>query len=294
MYDFLSIVWNANPIIFSAGPVSLRWYSLLFVSGFLIGYYIMKGLCRREKVDENMMDPFLYTMLIATIIGARLGHCFFYQPDYYLGSWQGFWEIFMPWKGGLSSHGGAIGLLFACWWFSRHYGKKYNIDFLWIMDRLCLVVCFAGTCIRIGNLFNSEIYGNPTDLPWGFIFQRNGETVPKHPTQLYEASAYFLLGLVMLWIYNHRLDKVYRGFLFGFFLIGCFGFRILVEFIKEPQVEFEKTMLFDMGQWLSLPFVLAGIIILIVSFRKKIPARAIIPQAVKKPPTHYAKPINMA
>ena len=294
MSAFLSIVWNVDPIMFSLGPVSLRWYSVLFVSGFIIGYYIMKGLCRREKVDENMMDPFLYTMLIATIIGARLGHCLFYQPDYYLGSWQGFWEMFMPWKGGLASHGGAIGLLLACWWFSKHYGKKYHIDFLWIMDRLCLVVCFAGACIRLGNLFNSEIYGNPTDLPWGIIFQRNGETVPKHPTQLYEASAYLLLGFFMLWIYNHKLDKVYRGSLFGIFLIGCFGFRILVEFIKEPQVEFERAMTLDMGQWLSIPFVLAGIVILIMSFKKKVPAKAIIPQRPKKEPTHYAKPLGTA
>ena len=132
----------------------------------------------REKVDLRLMDPLLFTLIIATIVGARLGHCLFYQPDYYLGSWKGFWEIFMPWKGGLASHGGAIALLLAMWWYARHYGRKNGFDFLWIPDRLCIAVAFAGCMIRLGNLFNSEIYGDVTSLPWGFIFERNGETEP--------------------------------------------------------------------------------------------------------------------
>lgn len=219
-----------------------------------------------------MLDPLLYTLLIATIVGARLGHCIFYQPDYYFASWSGFFEIFMPWKGGLASHGGAIALLLSIWWFASKYGKKYNFDFLWVMDRLCIVVAFAGCMIRLGNLCNSEIYGDVTSLPWGFVFDLRGETEPKHPTQLYEAFSYLILGFILLGTYKKRLDKVYRGFFFGAFLVGCFGMRFLIEFIKEPQVGFEQTMTLNMGQLLSLPFIVAGIALLAYSYIRKRPA----------------------
>ncbi len=274
--NLLSIHWDFDPIFFHIGPVQVRWYGLLFVSGFVIGWYLFKWFFTREKVDRNLMDTLLFTLLIATVVGARLGHCIFYQPDYYFGSWEGFLEIFTPWKGGLASHGGAIALLLAMWWFSRKYGPKNGFDFLWIMDRLCIAVAFAGCMIRLGNLANSEIYGNVTTLPWGFIFDRNGETEPRHPTQFYEAFSYLLLGLVLVWIYKHRLDKVHRGFFFGLFLLGCFGARFLIEFVKEPQVEFERAMTLDMGQLLSVPFILAGIGLLVYAGTKKKPA-AVIP-----------------
>ena len=274
--NLLSIHWDFDPIFFHIGPVQVRWYGLLFVSGFVIGWYLFKWFFAREKVDRNLMDTLLFTLLIATVVGARLGHCIFYQPDYYFGSWEGFLEIFTPWKGGLASHGGAIALLLAMWWFSRKYGPKSGFDFLWIMDRLCIAVAFAGCMIRLGNLANSEIYGNVTTLPWGFIFDRNGETEPRHPTQLYEAFSYLLLGLVLVWIYKHKLDKVHRGFFFGLFLLGCFGARFLIEFVKEPQVEFERAMTLDMGQLLSVPFILAGIGLLVYAGTKKKPA-AVIP-----------------
>ena len=280
--NLLSIHWNFDPIFFSIGPVSVRWYGLLFVSGFIIGWYLFKWFFTREKIDRNLMDTLLYTLLIATVVGARLGHCIFYQPDYFFGSWEGFWEIFMPWKGGLASHGGAIALLLAMWWFSRKYGPKNGFDFLWIMDRLCIAVAFAGCMIRLGNLANSEIYGDVTSLPWGFIFDRNGETEPRHPTQLYEAFSYLLLGLALVWIYKHKLDKVHRGFFFGLFLLGCFGARFLIEFVKEPQVDFERTMALDMGQLLSIPFILAGICLLVYAGTKKRPAAAVQAQPVKK------------
>ena len=292
MNNLLSVHWHVDPILFHIGSLEIRWYGLLFVSGFVIGWYLFKWFFTREKVNTKLMDPLLYTLLIATIVGARLGHCIFYQPDYYFGSWQGFWEIFMPWKGGLASHGGAIALLLAMWWFARHYGKKNDFDFLWIMDRLCIAVAFAGCMIRLGNLFNSEIYGDVTTLPWGFIFDLRGETEPKHPTQLYEAFSYLLLGLIMVWIYKNKLDKVYRGFFFGFFLLGCFGSRFLIEFIKEPQVEFEKTMLLDMGQLLSIPFIIAGIALLVWSYKAKKPAAVVHPQPVKKEPVHVAHGLN--
>ena len=227
-------------------------------------------------------------------MGARLGHCLFYQPDYYLGSWQGFWEIFMPWKGGLASHGGTIALLLGMWWFARHYGRKNDFDFVWLLDHLAIAVAFAGAFIRFGNLFNSEIYGNVTDLPWGFIFELRGETEPKHPTQLYEGFTYLLLGFALIGLYWKKLDKMYRGEFIGLFLLVCFGSRFLIEFIKEPQVEFEKAMTLNMGQLLSIPFILLGIFFLVWAFQKKIPARAVHPEAVKtkKEATHYAKSLS--
>lgn len=288
MTDILAIHWNVNPEILHFGAIGLRWYSLLFISGFILGWYIFRGFFRREGVPEKLLDPLLYTLLIATIVGARLGHCLFYQPDYYLTSWKGFLEIFQPWKGGLASHGGAIALLLGMWWFSAKYGKPHNFDFLWIMDHLCITVAFAGCFIRLGNLFNSEIYGHVTNLPWGIVFDLRGETEPKHPTQLYEALSYLILGLVMIGLYRNRLERLHRGFFFGLFLVGCFGMRFIIEFVKEPQVEFENTMALDMGQWLSIPFIIAGIALLIYARTKKTPARIIHPEPVKKQPTHYA------
>ena len=289
MFETLAIHWNMNPEIFSLGPLSVRWYGLLFISGFVLGWYIFRGFFRKEGVPETLLDPLLYTLLIGTIVGARLGHCLFYQPDYYLGSWQGFWEIFMPWKGGLASHGGTIALVLAMWWFARHYGRKYDFDFLWILDRLCITVCFAGAFIRLGNLCNSEIYGDVTNLPWGFIFELRGETLPKHPTQLYEALSYAVLGVVLLLLYRYKAQKMYRGTFIGVFFIVLFGMRFLIEFIKEPQVGFEENMVLNMGQLLSIPFILIGVGMLIYAFIKKAPALIVHPEKPKAKPTHYAK-----
>ena len=290
----LVVHWHVDPAILHIGGFELRWYSILFVSGFILGWFIFSWFCNREKLDKKILDPLLYTLLICTIVGARLGHCLFYQPDYYLGSWQGFWEIFMPWKGGLASHGGTIALILGMWWFARHYGRKNDFDFVWLLDHLAIAVAFAGAFIRFGNLFNSEIYGNVTDLPWGFIFELRGETEPKHPTQLYEGFTYLLLGFALVALYKWRLDKMYRGEFIGIFLLVCFGSRFLIEFIKEPQVEFEKAMTLNMGQLLSIPFILLGIFFLVWAAYKKIPARAVHPEPVKakKEATHYAKPLS--
>ena len=291
MFETLAINWSVNPEIFSLGPLSVRWYGLLFISGFILGWYIFKWFFNREDIPETLLDPLLYTLLAGTIIGARLGHCLFYQPDYYLGSWQGFWEIFMPWKGGLASHGGTIALIFAMIWFARKYGRRHDFDFVWILDHLAIAVCFAATFIRLGNLFNSEIYGDVTNLPWGFVFELRGETLPKHPTQLYEALSYFLLGIALFSIYKFKADKVYRGFFIGTFFIGCFGMRFLIEFITEPQVMFEQNMVLNMGQLLSIPFILMGIGLLVYSYTKKQPVFAQHPVKQKQQPTHYAKGI---
>ena len=292
MFEMLAIHWNVDPEIIGFGAFSLRWYSVLFISGFILGWYIFKWFFTREGVSVKLLDPLLYTLLIGTIVGARLGHCLFYQPDYYLGSWDGFWEIFMPWKGGLASHGGTIALFIAMYWFARHYGRKNNFDFVWILDHLAIAVCFAATFIRLGNLFNSEIYGDVTSVPWGFIFALRGETEPKHPTQLYEALSYFLLGVFQILMYKFNLKKLYRGFFIGTFFIGCFGMRFLIEFIKEPQVGFEQGMALNMGQLLSIPFVLLGIGFLVYSYVKKVPAAVVLPEKVKSQPTSYARAVK--
>ena len=273
--ELLAVNWNVDPAILHIGGFELRWYSLLFVSGLILGWFIMQRFFRREKISEALLDPMLYMLLICTIVGARLGHVIFYQPDYYFGSWKGFLEIFMPWKGGLASHGGTIALLIGIWWYAKKYGPKNHFDFVWVLDHLVIPVAFAACFIRLGNLFNSEIYGGPTDLPWGFVFQRNGETVPCHPTQLYEAGTYLLLGLCLMWLYWNKLEKMYRGMFVGIFLIVCFGSRFLIEFVKNDQVDFEADMLLNMGQILSIPFILLGIGFLVYAFVKRLPAQAV-------------------
>jgi len=274
MFDYLFINWQADPVIFRIGSLALRWYSILFVSGFIVGWYIFRRFFRREGISENLLDSLLYTLLIGTIIGSRLGHCIFYDPGYYFGSWNGFLEIFMPWKGGLASHGGAIALLLAMLWYSNKYGRKNGFDYLWIMDHLCIAVALEAFFIRCGNLFNSEIYGLQTNLPWGMVYVLRGETVPKHPTQMYEAITYLVLFIVMMKLYNRKLDKMYRGTFFGMFLVGCFAPRFFIEFTKETLVPWPEFSSLTMGQYLSIPFVVAGVCVLVYSFKKKVPAQA--------------------
>ncbi|MDD2289697.1 MAG: prolipoprotein diacylglyceryl transferase [Bacteroidales bacterium] len=286
--NLLAIYWDVDPVIFSIWKIDIRYYSLFFIIAFAIGYYIFKGFFKREGVPLKLLDPLLYTLIIGTLVGARLGHCLFYQPDYYLANPI---EILYVWEGGLASHGGAIALLLAMWWFARHYGRKYHFSFLWIMDRLGIATALAGFFIRMGNLMNSEIYGNETTLPWGFVFLRNGELVPKHPTQLYEALAYLGLFVLLLFLYRKRLPRLKEGTLFGLFLLILFSARFFIEYIKEPQVAFEETMALNMGQLLSIPFIFAGAILLLYSIMKGKPAMRIDPaekfqekKQEKKPP----------
>ena len=304
MFEFLTIHWDANPLLLE-WPFAIRWYSLLFISGFILGWFIFKWFLKREGISEKLLDPLLYTLLLGTIIGARLGHCLFYEPGYYLTS-EHFIEIFMPWRGGLASHGGTLFLFFAMWWFARHYGPKHDFDFLWLLDRLAIAVPFAAMFIRLGNLFNSEIFGGPTSLPWGFVFPAGegeikagledpanpGYTVPCHPTQLYEALSYALLGVVLVLLYKNRVKGLYRGSYMGIFFTVLFGMRFLIEFVKNDQVAFESGMTLNMGQWLSVPFILFGIGLIVYSYIKKIPVEAQHPQKPKAQPTHYAKSLN--
>lgn len=281
MNRLLAITWDMSPELFSIGPIHIRYYSILFVSGFIIGFYIFVWFFKREKLPLDILDVLLYTLLGSAVVGARLGHCLFYEPEYYLANPI---EIIKIWHGGLASHGGAVALLIAMWWYANKYGKKYRFDFWWLMDRVGIATALACCLIRLGNLMNSEIYGNPTDLPWGFIFILRGETVPKHPTQLYEALAYLLLFAILMIIYYKFLPKLKRGTMFGIFLIGMFSARFFIEFVKEPQVAFEQGMSLNMGQLLSLPFILAGILLIIYSVWKGKTAM-IEPEVVVPKPT---------
>ena len=264
MIDLL-IHWNVSPEAFSLGPLTVRWYGILYGCAFIVSYYTFKELLKFDKVPEDFADRALIYMILGTVIGARIGDCFFYHPQYYL---QNPLEIFAIWNGGLSSHGGACGILTALYLF----GRKTNKPYIWVLDRVVIVIGVAGFFIRMGNLMNSEIYGHVTALPWGFVFERNRETLPKHPTQIYEALYYAMTYLVLRFVYR-KCDNRPRPFLiFGLFLIMVFGFRFCIEFIKNPQEVFEENMMFNMGQWLSVPFIILGVIMLIITSKQKQPS----------------------
>ncbi len=258
------IPWDVNPEIFRIGSFAVRWYGLLFALGFVFGYYILQRMFKNEGMGDAVLDRLTVYVAIGTILGARLGHCFFYEPQYYLSHP---FEIIKVWHGGLASHGAAIGILLALWLFVRKEKKPY----MWVIDRVVIVVALAGALIRLGNLMNSEIYGVETALPWGFVFLRNGENAPKHPTQIYEALAYLATFLLLFRIYWKNKGRQRPGLLFGLFLICVFFFRFLVEYLKEDQVAFEAGMKLNMGQWLSIPFVLAGIGLLVWAYTRKQP-----------------------
>ena len=269
----LEIVWNVRPEIFILpqdipviGGFSVRWYGLLFALGFVFGYLIMQKMFEREKIPIKVLDSLATYMVVSTIVGARLGHCLFYEPDYYLAHP---FEILKIWEGGLASHGAAVGILIGLYFFSKQYHKTY----FWVLDRIVIVTALAGFLIRMGNLMNSEIYGDVTTLPWGFVFVRDyglNATIAHHPTQIYEALSYLVL-FVFLYRYYYKHDgKPVDGRIFAYFLIVLFSVRFLIEFIKLPQVQFESDMMLNMGQWLSIPFVLGGIAILYFSKSKAI------------------------
>src|SRR6056297_2653198 len=265
------ITWDMDPEIFSVGGLSIRWYGLMFAMAFLSGYLVFTRALKIKRLDEEMLDQLLIYVAIGTIAGARLGHCLFYEPSYYLSNPI---EILKIWKGGLASHGAAIGIVLAIWLYIR----KHKLSFLWLMDRLVIVVPLAGAFIRTGNLFNSEIYGRATDVPWAFIFVRDRvidpvtgsllPNVPSHPTQIYEALSYLLIFAVLFILYKKKKDEIRDGYIFGLFLILLFSARFFIEFIKNEQVSFEIGMLFNMGQLLSLPFILIGIGLIVYTKRK--------------------------
>lgn len=259
----LDITWTADPVIFSIGPKEIRWYTLMFLIGFAVGYKIVERMFRREGVDKKWLDPLLYYTLAGTLIGARLGHCLFYNPSYYFSHPV---EILKVWEGGLASHGGVLGIIIAIYFFSRNVSHR---SMLWTFDKLVVPTGLVAALIRIGNLMNHEIYGHPTDLPWGFRFVdnlyawRHGAapifTPPSHPTQLYEAACYLLTFVLCMWLYFKRDAWKRQGLIFGIFMICIFTARFFVEFLKNYQEDFEASLPLDMGQLLSIPFILVGI-----------------------------------
>jgi len=261
--DILSFIhWNVSPEIFSLGPIHVRWYGLMFAVGFLFGYHHGEKMFKHENIDLKWLESLFIYLIVATILGARLGHVFFYGWDYYSKHPI---EILFVWQGGLASHGGVLGIIIAMIIWSRKVSKR---SILWVLDRVVVPSILVGALIRFGNLMNSEIYGNPTTLPWGFIFERNHETVAKHPTQIYEALSYLVTFGVLLYMYWKTKAKDYQGLLVGVFFIMVFTARFFIEFIKEVQEPFEKGMSLVMGQWLSIPFVLTGITLVILAIKR--------------------------
>ena len=254
------ITWDVGPELLNIGPLSVRWYGLLFAMAFIVGFQIMQWMYKRENKPVSDVEQLAIYMILGTVIGARLGHCLFYNPEYYLANPL---EILMVWKGGLASHGASIGILISLY----IYTKKKKVSFLWQMDRVVVATALGGSFIRLGNLFNSEIIGKATDVPWAFIFTKV-DNVPRHPTQLYESIGYLIIFLILFFIYKNKYKQLNDGFIFGLFLILLFTFRIIVEFFKENQTGFEQGMVFNMGQLLSVPFVILGVILIVRSLKK--------------------------
>jgi phosphatidylglycerol---prolipoprotein diacylglyceryl transferase len=273
------IEWNVKPQIVDLGFIELRWYSLLFLLGFVASYYILTKVFKKEGIPIELLDKLTIYMVVCTIIGARVGHCLFYEPEIYFRHPL---KIILPFEGtigkdfhftgyqGLASHGGTLGIIIGMYFYARNVKKPY----LWVLDRLGIVGALAGFFIRMGNLFNSEIYGHPTSMPWGFKFMREAlygtpvdQIVPKHPTQIYEALCYLIIFGILITIYYKKYPKINQGFLIGLFLILLFSVRFFIEFFKENQVDFEKTLPINMGQILSIPFILAGIYLVYRSFK---------------------------
>jgi len=254
------IIWQVSPEMFSLGPVTLRWYGFLFALGFLIGMLVMRWVFKVEGRARHDVDRLFQYVVIGALVGARLGHCLFYDPVYYLTHPI---DILKIWEGGLASHGNGIGLFVALYLYARNTpGQTY----LWILDRLSIATALAGTFIRLGNLFNSEILGKPADLPWAFIFARINP-VPRHPVQLYEAIAYAFIFFLLLMLYRRQRKAIPPGQLLGVFLTTTFGIRFVIEFLKIRQAAFGQDFFLNMGQLLSIPFMLLGGWMLLRSYR---------------------------
>ena len=275
------IKWEPSETIFKIGDFGIHYYSLMFVLAFTIGYYLMKRMFNKEKISEEFIEPLLVYVVFSTLIGARLGEVFFYNWDYYSNHLI---EILLPIREkenggflfgllnnyefigfrGLASHGASIGIILGLYIYQRKYNYK---PLLWLLDRLSIPVSLGAFFVRIGNFFNSEIVGKYTGNNFGVIFINRGETLPRHPTQLYESFGYLILFLILNYLYKNRENN--NGYLFGIFLSTMFTIRFIVEFLKESQGGFEsKLTLFSTGQWLSIPMILSGLFIIIYSFKK--------------------------
>lgn len=250
--NLLAITWDVTPEIID-GWRSPNWYGLLFAAGFFVGYAIVKRMFKSEGIPEKWLDKLLLYVMIATIIGARLGHVFFYDWGYYSQNPE---KIIAVWEGGLASHGGAVGIIIALWFYSKKVSHK---SILWILDRVVVPIAFAGCFIRLGNLMNSEIIGIPTGTDYGFIFTRLGEDFPRHPAQLYESVSYLLIFILLFYMFWKTEAKKRSGLLFGVFLTAIFTARFIIEFIKEGQADRDAELFLNTGQLLSIPLVIVGL-----------------------------------
>ena len=244
------MTWNVSPIIFKVGPLTVRWYGLFFAAAFYSGYRVVCRLYKNEGYPEDDVSSLLYHTFWGTVIGARLGQCLFYEPAYYLSHP---WEILQVWKGGLASHGAAVGILIA---FSLYTRKYPQYSYSWVFDRLVIGIAVAGGFIRLGNLMNSEILGKPADVPWAVVFSRV-DPVPRHPAMIYESLIYFASFFILYRYYMRFGAKLRRGSTAGLFLLLIFGSRFLVEFLKEEQAAYHGLPL-NVGQFLSIPFMVVG------------------------------------
>ncbi len=271
----LSVNWNIDPEIFHIGSISVRYYGLLWATSFIFSYYILKKIFIKEGLTVEILDKLSTYVFIGTIVGARLGHILFYGPYFdevnaygqiiSTGYFSHPIEILKIMNGGLASHGAGIGIMIALWYFTR----KYDRTFLWLADRIAIAVALSGFLIRMGNLLNSEIYGVRTDLPWGFVFQRMGETFAKHPTQIYEGGIALIVFVALMYMYFKTKLFEKSGLAFGIFMSVIFLDRFFIEFIKEKQVDFEANMFLNMGQILSIPLVLIGVFFIARALKTK-------------------------
>ena len=264
--NLLFITWNPDETAFSIGGFSFRWYSLCWLTGLILAYFVVKKLYKEAKIKDELFDPLFIYCFLGILVGARLGHCLFYEPDYFLSSFEHIIEMLLPihkmadgsWKftgyEGLASHGGTLGLMLAL----IIYCKRTKISLWRVLDFIAIATPITACFIRLGNLMNSEIIGKATDVPWAFIFQKVDD-MPRHPGQLYEAIAYFIFFFIGWWFYRHKPEKVGTGFFFGLCLTLIFTFRFFIEFTKENQVDFENSLPLDMGQLLSIPFIIIGV-----------------------------------
>ena len=272
----LSLYFLLGLILFLFRGREIRYYSIMWVIGLAAAYFIVKKVYKDRGIKQEVFEPLFIYCFLGILIGARLGHCIFYEPENYLTSFKGFLEMLLPVRfgieggiefvgySGLASHGGTIGIIIAM----ILYCRKYNVKVLECIDMVCVATPLTAACIRLGNLVNSEIVGKATGTDWGFVFVQNGENFARHPAQLYEAIAYVIIFILTVLIYRKHREKIGSGFYFGFCIATIFTFRFFIEFCKEVQVEFEESMAFDMGQLLSIPFVIGGIWLMLHSRKK--------------------------
>jgi prolipoprotein diacylglyceryl transferase len=277
MNTLLTVTWNVDPTIFTVLSREIRWYGLLWVIGLIVAVYIVQRIYKSEKLPEKWFDSLFVYMMLGIILGARLGHCLFYEPEYYLANPV---EMLKIWEGGLASHGGVIGIIIAVWLYSKRVTKK---SMLWTFDRVMVPTGFTAAMIRFGNLMNHEIYGGPTDLPWGFRFidnmglwMRGAEPVytePSHPTQIYEALIYLLVFGITMYMYWKTNAKDWQGLILGVGIALIFIARFFIEFVKNVQVDSEIAMRENtgliLGQWLSIPFIIWGLWLIWRSMKRK-------------------------